>query len=129
MKLNEDAQHVPLSNKGHLSAMTQWGAMQECMCRHLHQLEAHKLLQYGDQVVYPEGLNEGLGAGPNLTISGHSPGGMDTLGKPACEPLLLQMDLSSARLKDQVSIALGLCRDSTSSSLLTFSYGVCQCSS
>ena len=51
--------HVPLSTKGHISAMID-GVPNRSACRHLCQLEVHKLLQYGDQVVYPEGLNEGL---------------------------------------------------------------------
>ena len=57
--LNGDAQHVPLSKEGHLSAMID-GMPSKSVCRHLHQLEVCKLLQYGDQVVYPEGLNGGL---------------------------------------------------------------------
>ena len=59
VQLNEDAQHVPLSNEGHLSAMVN-GAPCRNACGHLCQLEVHKLLQCGDQVVYPKGLNRGL---------------------------------------------------------------------
>ena len=67
--LNEDAQHVPLSNKGHLSAMVD-GVLCRSMCRHLCQLEVWKLLQYGDQVVYPKGLNRHLKPVQTL-LSGH----------------------------------------------------------
>ena len=63
--LNEDAQHVPLSNKGHISTMVD-GVPCRNVCRHLCQLEVQRLLQYGDQVVYPEGLNRGLE--PVLTL-------------------------------------------------------------
>ena len=52
-------QHVPLPEEGHLSTMID-GTPSRNACRHLCQLEVHKLLQYGDQVVYPEGLNGGL---------------------------------------------------------------------
>ena len=57
--LNKDAQHVPLSNKGHPSAIVD-GVLCRTTCEHLHQLEVCRLLQYGDQVVYPKGLNGGL---------------------------------------------------------------------
>ena len=58
--LNQNTQHTPLSHEGHLSAMID-GMPSRSMCRLLCQLEVNKLLQYGDQVVYPEGLNRGLG--------------------------------------------------------------------
>ena len=48
--LNWDAQHVPLSKEGHLSAMMD-GMPRKSTCWHLCQLEVHKLIQYGDQVV------------------------------------------------------------------------------
>ena len=59
VQLNEDAQHIHLSNEGHLSAMVD-GVPCQSTCRHLHQLEVHQLLQCGDQLVYPERLNGGL---------------------------------------------------------------------
>ena len=38
--LNEDAQHVTLSTKGHISAMIN-GVPNRSACGHLHQLEVH----------------------------------------------------------------------------------------
>ena len=58
IQLNGDAQHVCLSKEGHLSAMIDETPSRNA-CGHLCQLEVCKLLQYGDQVVYPEGLNGG----------------------------------------------------------------------
>ena len=43
VQFNEDTQHVPLPNEGHLSAMIE-GAPNK-MCGHLCQLEVHQLLQ------------------------------------------------------------------------------------
>ena len=51
--LNEDAQHVPLPKEGHLSGMND-GAPSRNTRGHLCQLSVHKLLQHGDQVVYPK---------------------------------------------------------------------------
>ena len=59
VQLNENAQHIPLFDEGYLSAMSD-GMPSKSMCRHLCQLKVCKLLQYCDQVVYPEGLNGGL---------------------------------------------------------------------
>ena len=50
-----DAQYVPFPKEGHLSTMIE-GVPSRNMCRHLHQLEVHQLLQLEGQVVYPEGL-------------------------------------------------------------------------
>ena len=96
--LNGDTQHVPLSNKGYFSAMVDgvscWTAC-GCLC----QLEVCRLLQYRDQVVYPEGLNGGLG--PVLTLlSGTLAQGMDTLGKSTREPSFLLVELSQVTLGD-----------------------------
>ena len=57
VQLNEDAHHVPLSKEGHLSTMID-GVPSRSTHGHLHQLEVCRLLQSGDQVVYPKGLNE-----------------------------------------------------------------------
>ena len=69
----------------------------------LSQLEVHKLLQCGDHVVNPKGLNGSLEpiwiSLPELPVWD-----MNTLGKPVCEPLLLQVDLSSVSLRDQMPI-------------------------
>ena len=67
VQLNENTQHVSLSKVGHLSAIID-GMPSRNMCRCLCQLEVCKLLQYGDQVLYPEGLNGGFGAGANFAI-------------------------------------------------------------
>ena len=50
VQLNEDTQHVPSPKECHLSTMIN-GMPSRNACRHLHQLEVHKLLQCGDQVV------------------------------------------------------------------------------
>ena len=56
---NEDTLHMPLSSKGHRSVMID-GAPNTNACGCLSQLEVCKLLQYGDQVVCPKGLNVGV---------------------------------------------------------------------
>ena len=90
--LSEDAQHVPLSNEGHLSAMVD-GVPCRSACGHLCQLEVCRLIQCGDQVVYPKGLNGGLEL-LWTSLSGSLIWGMDVLGKPAHEPSFLLVDLS-----------------------------------
>ena len=95
--LNEDTQHVPLSKKGHLSTMTD-GVPSRNTCGHLCQLEVCQLLQCGDQVVYPEGLNGGLK--PVLTFLTASPQGMNMLGTPTHKPSFLPVDLSCITLGD-----------------------------
>ena len=57
-QLNGDTLHTPLSSEGHMSAMIDgMPSMSACGC--LSQLEVCKLLQCGDQVVCPGGLNGG----------------------------------------------------------------------
>ena len=72
VQFNKDAQHVPLPMEGHLSTMIN-GALSRnawwCLC----QLEVHQLLQWEDQVVYPEGLNGGPEASSNLSTRITSP--------------------------------------------------------
>ena len=92
MWLNKDAQHVPLSNEGHLSTMVN-GAPCRSVCGHLCQPEVHKPLQCVDQVVYPKGLNRDLKLVQTL-LSGSLMQGMDMLGKPAHKPSFLLGDLS-----------------------------------
>ena len=93
VQLNEDdQQHVPLSNEGHLSTMVDEAPCRN-MCGCLHQLEVCKLLQCGDQVVYPKGLNGGLEP-VQTSLSGSLIWGMDMLGKPTCKPSFLLVDLS-----------------------------------
>ena len=111
MQLNEDAQHAPLSNKGHLSTMVD-GAPCRSTCGHLCQLEVCKLLQCGDQVVYPKGLNGDLEPVQTL-LSGSLIWGMDTLGEPTCEPSFLLVDLSCVTLGDHTPKAPAPCRTST----------------
>ena len=48
--------HVPLSDAGHLSAMTD-GVQSVNTCRHLHQLHTWKLLQHREHVVFSEGIH------------------------------------------------------------------------
>ena len=98
MWLNENALYIPLSDKGHISAMIE-GSPSRRTCGHLHQLEVHKHMQCGDQVVCPKGLNRGL---EHMWFSLPEPSvwDMDSLGKPVCKSSLLQVDLSSVKLGD-----------------------------
>ena len=47
---------MPLSSEGHISVIID-GVPGTNPCGHLGQVEVHKLLQCGDQVVCPKGLN------------------------------------------------------------------------
>ena len=114
--LSEEAQHVPLSNEGHLSPMDD-GAPCRSACKHLCQLEVCKLLQCGDQVVYPKGLNRGLEL-VQTSLSGSLIQGMDMLGKPAHEPSFLLMDLSQVTLGNHTPEVPASCRTSTPPSSL-----------
>ena len=102
MQLNEGILHVPLSNKGRMSTMID-GVTSRKTCGHLCQLEVCKLLQCGDQVVCPKGLNRGL---EPLLLSFPKPPvlNMDALSRPVHKPSLLQVDLPSVRLRDQTPI-------------------------
>ena len=109
--LNKDVQHVPLPKEGHLSAMINsipCRNVSGCLC----QLEVCQLLQCGDQVVYPKGLNGGLE--PVLTsLSGALVQGMNMLGEPACKPSFLSVDLSRFTLEDHSPEVSAPCRTST----------------
>ena len=59
MRVNEDTQHLPLSDAGHISVLVD-GAPSRGTCVCLSQLEAHQLLYSGGVVIYLEGLNGGL---------------------------------------------------------------------
>ena len=48
--------HVPLSDNGHIGAMMD-GVHTVNACGWLHQLQAWKLLQHSNSIVFPEGLN------------------------------------------------------------------------
>ena len=54
--MNDTVLHVLLSDKGHLGTMMD-GICSTNACSELHQLQVWKLLQHGDSVVFPEGLN------------------------------------------------------------------------
>ena len=116
VQLNEGALHVPLSIEGDISAMIDRAPSRNA-CGHLCQLEVHKLWQHGDQVVCPEGLNRGLE--PVLLFSKNCLSGIWTPScGPVCEPLLLQVDLPSERLRDQMPITPASCGASTPPSSL-----------
>ena len=94
LQLNEGAQHVPLCKEGHISTMVDTPP-QKSACDHLCQLEVCHLLQCGDQVVYPKGLNGGLEP-VQTSLSRTFAQCMDTLGKTAYEPSFLLVDLPHA---------------------------------
>ena len=81
------------------------GMPSKSACGHLHQLEVCKLLQYGDQVVYPEGLNGGLEPVQTL-LSGPLLQGGDVLGSFTHEPSFPLVDLSWVTLEDHMPEAL-----------------------
>ena len=92
VQLNKDTQHVPLSKEGHLNTMIN-GMPSRNIWGHLCQLEVHQLLQCGDQVAYPKGLNRGLE--PMLTsLTASLAQGMNMLGAPSHEPSFLPVGLS-----------------------------------
>ena len=95
---------MPLSSEGHLSVMI-GGAPSTNTCGCLSQLEICKLLQCGDQVVCPKGLNGELEP-MQFTFSEPPVWNMDALGKPTHKPLLLQVNLSSMKPSDEAPIAL-----------------------
>ena len=100
-----------MPKEGHLSAMSD-GASSRNTCRHLCQLEMHQLLQCGDQVVYPKGLNGGLEP-VLISLSGALVQGMNTLGEPAHEPSFLSVDFSWFTLGDYPPKVSAPCRTST----------------
>ena len=57
--VNEDMQHLPLSNAGHISVLVD-GTPGRSTCGQLSQLEVCQLLYLGGVVIYPKGLNGGL---------------------------------------------------------------------
>ena len=95
--LNKGTLHIPLSDEGHISAMIN-GVPSRSACGHLSQLEVCKLLQCGDQVVYPKGLNGGLEP-EGFSLPGPAVWDMDALGKPAHKSLLFKVDLSNIKLE------------------------------
>ena len=101
----------PYPMRAHISAMID-GVPCRSTHRHLHQLEVHKLLQCGDHVVCPKGMNGGLE--PVLLLLPKLPiWNMNTLGRPVHKPLLLQVDFSHAMLGNKMPIIPGPCRAST----------------
>ena len=111
MQLNKDNQHIPLSSNSHITTMIN-GVLSRSTLGHPSQLEVCKLLQCGDQVVSPKGLNGGLEP-IQISLLEMPVWDMDTLGKPVHEPLLLQVDLSSIRPRDQMPITPPPCGAST----------------
>ena len=101
--LNEGMLHTPLSSDGHISAVID-GVPSMNACGHLSQIEVHKLLQCRDQVVCPKGLNGELEP-MQFTFSELPVWNADVLGEPAHKPLLLQVNLSSMKLRDEMPIA------------------------
>ena len=85
--------HMPLSSEGHISVMVD-GAPSTNACGYLSQLEVCRLLQFGDQVVCPEGLNGELEP-MHFTFSEPPVWDTDALSKLTQEPLLLWVNLSS----------------------------------
>ena len=61
LHLSSTTLHVPLSEVGHIGAMMD-GIHSINACGHLYQLQVWKVLQHGEHVVFPEGLNWGLEA-------------------------------------------------------------------
>ena len=54
VQVNEDVQHLPLSDTGHISILVD-GAPSRSTCGHLSQLEVCQLLHSGGVVIYPGG--------------------------------------------------------------------------
>ena len=96
MQFKEDAQHVPLPKKGHLSAMIQ-RAPRRIACGHLCQLEIDLLLQWECQVVNLEGLNGSLEPVVSSLLESLTHG-VNMLG----EHTFLQVDLSQFTAGDCV---------------------------
>ena len=61
IQMNNAILHVPLSSEGHFSILME-GKPQRNPCGFLHQLQTWRLLQYGEWVVCPGGLNAGIEA-------------------------------------------------------------------
>ena len=93
IELNEVLSHAPLSNVGHIGAMTD-GIPSTDAHNQLHQLQVHKLLQYKDLVVYSEGLN-GQMETSQFTFKELSLWNAAAPSKPACQLQLMVVDLSS----------------------------------
>ena len=96
MQFNKEAQHVPLSKEGYLSAMVE-GTPSRIACPCLCQLEVPLLLQSECQVVYLEGLKGGL----ELVVTSLPESlthGMNMLS----DPTLLQVNLSQFSAGDCV---------------------------
>ena len=102
--LNEGALHTTLSSEGHKSVMID-GASSTNTCGCLNQLEVHKLLQCGDQVVCPKGLNGELEP-MQSTFSEPPVWNMDALSKHAHEPRFLWINLSSMKQRDEAPVTL-----------------------
>ena len=89
--------HTHLSSEGHISVMID-GTPSANACGYLHLLEVCKLLQCGNQVVCPEGLNGEL---EPMQFTFSEP----TLGKLHHKMSLLWVNPSSVKLSGEAPIA------------------------
>ena len=101
-QLNEGILHMPLFSEGNISVMVD-GVPSTNAWGHLSQLEVHRFLHCGDQVVCPEGLNGELEP-MWFTLSEPLVWNTDTLSKPTHEPSLLQVNLSNMKPSDEAPI-------------------------
>ena len=91
--LNEALSHAPLLSEGHISAMMD-GVPSADACGWLYQLQICKLLQHKDMVVCSESLNGELEA-LQFTFQELPLWDAAAPGKPAYEPQLIEVNLSS----------------------------------
>ena len=93
ISMNNTVLHVLLSSKGHLSILME-GKPQRNPCGFLHQLQAWRLLQCGEQVVCPGGLNVGLDA-IVFDFTELPLGDVATTGGATQNPTMIEVDLCS----------------------------------
>ena len=101
--LNDVISHLPLSSDGHISTMMD-GTPSTDAWGWFHQLQMCKLLQHKDTVVLPEGLNGELEA-LQCTFQELPLWNTAAPSKPAHEPQLIEVDLSSMQAE---SMATGI---------------------
>ena len=95
MWLNDTVARVPLSDVGHISAMTD-GMPSTDTHGQLHQLQVCKLLQHGEKVVCLQGLNGDLEA-LQFSFTELPLWDMAAPGKPFQEPWFLEVDLGQVQ--------------------------------
>ena len=91
VQLNEVLSHAPLSSVGHISTMTDGMPSMDAHGQ-LYQLQVHKVLQYKDLMVCPEGLNGQMEAS-QFTFKGLPLWDATTLGKLVCKLQIMVVDL------------------------------------